>query len=572
MVVALAALLTGLGLMVGAGGRHHRNQARAMEDLLGMALVSVERRHDDELSAVADRAVDLAGQVVEHVDRAHALRVALERARIPLRPGEFVIVVTGGCLGIAALTIFVTHSVVLAAATAASASVLAARLLKRRVTKRRRAFEAQLPDALSLVASSLTAGHTFLRAIQMMCQESGPPMSEEFARVVTETNLGDAVVDALGRMAARLQIRDLDMVVQAIRIQQSVGGRLSELLHTLADVIRARDEVRLGPRPAHLLRVVSPGRHVHHPPHGEDRGLMNGSLLACIVVALLGAAVMAATWARSRRVAPDFGEFMENLDYEDDAQSILAQPFLPRLLGGARRALAARLVRLVPANHLDKIGRQLAQAGLATKRRAGEQLAMQLVLAAAGLALVPMVPAGTPLKRLLALVLLPVMGFTLPAARLKRAIRTRSEAIFKDLPDIVDMLAVSVEAGCGFEAALSLVCQNFHSPLTDELSLALHEMELGLSRKEAFQQLRERVDLDAVRTLVLSLLQADALGIPISRVLKSQATEVRARRRAWAREKAAKLPVKIMFPLVLFIFPPIMALVLGPAMSSFSHM
>jgi tight adherence protein B len=117
-------------------------------------------------------------------------------------------------------------------------------LVRRRTNKRKRAFEAQLPDALALVASSLSAGHTFLRAIQMMCEESGPPLSEEFRRVVSETRLGDPTVDALGRMGHRLQIRDVDMLVQAIRIQQSVGGKLADLLHTLAEFIRARDEVR----------------------------------------------------------------------------------------------------------------------------------------------------------------------------------------------------------------------------------------------------------------------------------------------------------------------------------------
>jgi tight adherence protein C len=129
-----------------------------------------------------------------------------------------------------------------------------------------------------------------------------------------------------------------------------------------------------------------------------------------------------------------------------------------------------------------------------------------------------------------------------------------------------------VEAGSGFESALHIVCSNFQSPLTDELGKALQEMEFGLPRKQALQQLRDRVDIDVVRTLILSLLQADALGIPIGRVLKSQATEVRARRRAWAREKAAKLPIKIMFPLVLFIFPPILGLVLGPAALSFGKL
>jgi tight adherence protein B len=90
----------------------------------------------------------------------------------------------------------------------------------------------------------LSAGHTFLRAIQIMCSEAEAPLSEEFARVVSETQLGDPLVDALDRMAQRLAIRDVDWVVQAIRIQQTVGGKLADLLHTLADFIRAREEIR----------------------------------------------------------------------------------------------------------------------------------------------------------------------------------------------------------------------------------------------------------------------------------------------------------------------------------------
>src|SRR5438046_5046186 len=113
-----------------------------------------------------------------------------------------------------------------------------------RINARRKAFEEQLPDALSLIAGSLSAGHTFLRAIQMMCEECEPPLSEEFARVVSETQLGDPLVDALDRMSHRLDVRDVEWVVQAIRIQQTVGGRLADLLHTLADFIRAREEIR----------------------------------------------------------------------------------------------------------------------------------------------------------------------------------------------------------------------------------------------------------------------------------------------------------------------------------------
>jgi tight adherence protein C len=298
---------------------------------------------------------------------------------------------------------------------------------------------------------------------------------------------------------------------------------------------------------------------------------MGPAVVACLVIAGAGVAVMAVTSARLRRAEPDLDEFLDGLGYQDFERN-LSRPVVERLATTVGRVVSARVERLAPGNYIATLDRSLARAGLAPRRRAGQQLAVQLGLAAAGLALAGALPVGSSLARVLTLVLLPAAGFMLPGARLKRRVRARTDAIFKDLPDIVDMLAIAVEAGSGFESALSVVCENFDSPLTDELSIALQEMELGLPRREALQQLRDRVELDAVRMLVLSLLQADALGIPIGRVLKTQATEVRARRRAWAREKAAKLPVKIMFPLVLFIFPPIMGLVLGPAASSFGKL
>ena len=295
---------------------------------------------------------------------------------------------------------------------------------------------------------------------------------------------------------------------------------------------------------------------------------MDAGVQLSLAAAGAGGVVMVAALARARREAPAVDPFLSRFE-PGSPESRLAQPLLPRLLGAAARAVAARVERYVPRNYLDNLDQQLAHAGLTAKRRAGEQLAIQVGLTAAGAVVMALLlAAGADGAMRLSLLLLPAMGWMLPSARLKRAIRTRSEAIFKDLPDIIDMLAIAVEAGSGFEAALSIVCENFDSPLTEELSIALREMELGMPRRQALQELRSRADLDVVRTFVLALLQADALGIPIGRVLKGQANEVRSKRRAWAREKAAKLPVKILFPLVLFIFPPILALVLGPAAGS----
>ncbi len=168
------------------------------------------------------------------------------------------------------------------------------------------------------------------------------------------------------------------------------------------------------------------------------------------------------------------------------------------------------------------------------------------------------------------LILAPVIGWCLPASWLSRKVSERQGAILKDLPDTLDLLAISVEAGMGFEGAIDIVCQHFDSPLAEEFARTLHEMELGLPRRDAFQNLKRRTEVPDLSNLVLALLQADALGIPIGRVLKTQAAEMRNKRRQWAREKAAKLPVKMLFPLVLFVFPAIMIIILGPAAGGIS--
>jgi tight adherence protein C len=128
-----------------------------------------------------------------------------------------------------------------------------------------------------------------------------------------------------------------------------------------------------------------------------------------------------------------------------------------------------------------------------------------------------------------------------------------------------------VEAGVGLEGAIQAVVDRFSSPLGDELGHMLSEMELGLSRREALQSLRARTDIPDLNGFVLALLQADALGMPMTRVLQTQAEEMRRRRRAKVREAAAKLPVKIIIPLVLFIFPALFIAILGPAVITISE-
>lgn len=185
----------------------------------------------------------VANRFVGRLDSQGALAANLERARIFLRPGEFILfLLSAGVVAGAFLGLF-THQLVIGLVAVGVSPLVGKLVVGRRIRKRQKAFKAQLPDALSLVAASLEGGHTFLRAIQMMCEEAGAPLSEEFGRVVSETRLGDPLLDSLRRMALRMQLADLEWVVQAIGIQQTTGGKLADLLHTLTDFIRAREEV-----------------------------------------------------------------------------------------------------------------------------------------------------------------------------------------------------------------------------------------------------------------------------------------------------------------------------------------
>jgi tight adherence protein B len=308
MIFVMLASGAGLALVVVGLLMRVRQREQALAEILDLPYgerdVPVEAI--TEASGLVEGTVHLAGKMVDQFDAKGSMGSMLEEAHIHLRAGEFLIISIAAGLLLGAVLVGVTTQWIFGLIGLAVGPVGGYAYLKRKVAARRQAFAEQLPDALSLIASSLSAGHTFLRAIQMMCEESEPPLSEEFARVVSETRLGDSVTDALDRMAKRLHLRDLEWVVQAIRIQQTVGGKLADLLHTLADFIRAREEVRrevqvltaegrisawvLGGLPVFLLlmiQVIDPG-YMKPMYHGWGIGV----LLATAASVIAGTAVI----------------------------------------------------------------------------------------------------------------------------------------------------------------------------------------------------------------------------------------------------------------------------------------
>lgn len=157
------------------------------------------------------------------------------------------------------------------------------------------------------------------------------------------------------------------------------------------------------------------------------------------------------------------------------------------------------------------------------------------------------------------------IGFYAPGLYLYQKAYDRSEQMRRDLPDAIDLLTISVEAGLGFDAAVQQVAHNTHGPLAEELSRMLREMQLGRGRRQALHSLADRSNVAELRSFVGAMVQADSLGIPIAQVLRVQVQEIRVKRRQRAEARAQQVPVKITVPLIFCILPCVFVVVLGPA-------
>lgn len=157
------------------------------------------------------------------------------------------------------------------------------------------------------------------------------------------------------------------------------------------------------------------------------------------------------------------------------------------------------------------------------------------------------------------------LGIFMPDILLKGKEKKHREEILKGLPDVLDLLSVSVEAGLGFDAALQKVIDKSEGPLSDEFAITLQEINIGKHRREALRDMADRVAIDDLTTFLASIIQAEQLGVSIANVLRVQSAQLRANRRMRAEEKAQQAPVKILIPLLLFIFPCILLVLLGPA-------
>ena len=240
--------------------------------------------------------------------------------------------------------------------------------------------------------------------------------------------------------------------------------------------------------------------------------------------------------------------------------------FRERIIAPISEWLSRWSLKVNPRSSTDAVSLKLMAAGISRTISPTGFLALKGFFALSGLFVGALVGSGRGFSGvLMGSVALGALGFLGPDYFLTLKARGRKERVRADLPDALDLLAVSVEAGLGFDASLAKLNENMDGPLAEEFGLTLSEMRIGESRSEALKRLAERVDAQELSAFTRAIIQADQLGTTLGRILRVQAADARLRRQAAAEERAMKAPIKMLFPTVLFIFPAMFLVILGPA-------
>jgi tight adherence protein C len=288
---------------------------------------------------------------------------------------------------------------------------------------------------------------------------------------------------------------------------------------------------------------------------------------AFFAVVLFGLAVESGSSEKKRALRlleSQVGTSTESVNLRDQE---LAKNFGQRVLVPVVGTAGRVARRVTPIDTRDRVATRLSLAGGPAGWDAERVLAFKVIGAVSGVAIgfvATTAFALSPFISIVAIGLLAFAGFVLPDSVLNRKVDGRQKEILKTLSDTLDLLTISVEAGLSLNAAISQVVQNVPGVLSSEFARMLQEIQLGVPRSEAFRHLADRTDVEALNGFALAMIQADVFGVSIASVLRTQAQQLRIKRRQAAEAKAQQTPVKIVFPLVLCILPALFVVIIGP--------
>jgi tight adherence protein C len=297
------------------------------------------------------------------------------------------------------------------------------------------------------------------------------------------------------------------------------------------------------------------------------------TLLPLILAAVAGGAIILIAYgiAGSRTADPVQARLSQlgTMQAQNLEELELQQPFFERTVRPLTQRLSGLVLRRTSTSFMDRTEARLAQAGNPGQLRVQEWLGVKVIASAIGavaLFLIAFLLLATgPIVAIAGAVAGVGIGYVAPEFWLSRRIKARQKQIVLEIPDALDLLTISVRAGLGFDAALGKVVEKLRGPLPDEFRRALAEIRMGKARRDALRDIVPRTEVPALTSFIGAILQAEQLGVSISKVLQVQSEQLRIDRRQRAEEAAQKAPIKMLFPLVGCIFPSLFIVILGPA-------
>ncbi|MGK2849973.1 MAG: type II secretion system F family protein [Candidatus Limnocylindrales bacterium] len=290
--------------------------------------------------------------------------------------------------------------------------------------------------------------------------------------------------------------------------------------------------------------------------------LAAGAILL-IVFGLAGSSPVDPVQARLTQLGTMQAKNLEELE--------LQAPFIERTLRPLAASLSGRMSRMASSSFSDRTEKRLALAGNPGDLRVADWLGIKAIAAVVGgllffflFGVVGLLGFPFPINYMFAIIGL-LFGYTAPEFWLGGRVKKRQKAILLMIPDTLDLLTISVRAGLGFDAALGKVVEKLKGPLSEEFRRAMAEIRVGKARRDALRDIVPRTEVGPLTNFIGAIIQAEQLGVSISKVLQVQSEQLRIERRQRAEEQAAKAPIKMLFPLVGCIFPSLFIVILGPA-------
>jgi tight adherence protein C len=445
------------------------------------------------------------------------------------------------------------------------------------LAKFRGEFDDQLIEALLMISSSLKAGRNLDQAFELVAASTPAPLCDEFRTLVQERRLGVPMVEALASLSRRVKSQDLRLAVNATIFQQETGGNIEDLYRQIVATVSERKKI-MGKIRAGTAHARISGYMVGMVPvalggfmfffHREYLWPMMTSVIGAFALMSSAVATVLGLLFINRMTSGILPESDENLaNTFTRAQSWkIFRPiirFLGKIAGDFRGAAMDK--------YRENLRTMLGAAGNPGDFTVDEFMGIKILtgLAFACLAIIFFELKFSWYGFLGILLPFPLffIGFQLPRIYLTQRIRNRQTNIEYELPYIIDLLSLAIEAGLDLTGGMQKIVEKSRSTdIIIEFQTFLSEIKLGKSLEEALNEMAERVQILSFFSFVSSLIQAQRLGAEIGPTLRAQAEQMRYQRMILAEERVNQLPVKLLVPLVFFIFPSVLVLVMGPSM------